>query len=34
MGTTEKISIHLSIWIPLIFLTFINSTILLKVNEK
>ncbi len=34
MGTTEKISIQLSIWIPLVFLTFVNSTILLKVNEK
>ena len=34
MGTTEKISVQFSIWIPLIFLIITNSIILHKVNEK
>ena len=34
MGSTEKISVQFSIWIPLIFLIITNSIILHKVNEK
>ena len=34
MGKTEKISLVPSVWIPLIILIVINSTLLLKINEK
>ena len=34
MGKTEKISLIPSIWLPLIILIVINSTLLLKINEK
>ena len=34
MGITEKISIEIAIWTPLIFLSIINLTMLMKINEK
>ena len=34
MGSTEKIPLIFAIWVPLIFLTFINALTLVKINEK
>ena len=34
MGNTEKIPLILAIWTPLIFLSLINISMLLKINEK
>ena len=34
LGSTERMSILFSIWIPLIFLTSINFIMLKKINEK
>jgi lipopolysaccharide export system permease protein len=34
MGNTEKISVTISIWLPLFFLSFVNIIIVKKINEK
>ena len=34
MGETEKINLILSVWGPIIFLVIINSTFILKINDK
>ena len=34
MGKTEKISIEMSIWVPLFFLLLTNTIIAYKINEK
>ena len=34
MGSTEKLPLIISIWTPIIFLTLINLTMLLNINEK
>jgi len=34
LGTTEKISYAMSVWFPIILLFFINSIMLIKINEK
>ena len=34
MGNTEKISVTISIWLPLFFLSFVNIIIIKKINEK
>ena len=34
MGKTEKISLEISIWLPMIILILINSILLSKINEK
>jgi lipopolysaccharide export system permease protein len=34
MGSTEKIPLIISIWSPIVFLTLINLTMLININEK
>ena len=34
MGSTEKIPLMISIWTPIIFLTLVNLTMLININEK
>ncbi len=34
MGKTEKLSLYTSIWLPLLILTIINATLLMRINEK
>ncbi len=34
MGSTEKIPLTFAIWIPLIFLSIVNTLMLIKINEK
>jgi len=34
MGSTEKINIFIAIWAPLIILTTLNSSMLIRINEK
>ena len=34
MGTTEKIPLIVSVWTPIIFLTLVNLTLLVNINEK
>ena len=34
MGTTERISIIFAIWTPLVLLSIINLSMLIKINEK
>ena len=34
MGNTERISLYVAIWSPILFLTIINSLMLLRINEK
>ena len=34
LGSTEKIPLMISVWAPIIFLSFINLTMLTKINEK
>ena len=34
MGNTEKISLIISVWFPLFFLSFVNIIIVKKINEK
>ena len=34
MGNTERISLYVAIWSPILFLTTINSLMLLRINEK
>ena len=34
MGSTEKIPLMVSVWTPIIFLTLVNLTMLVNINEK
>jgi len=34
MGSTEKLPLMISIWTPIVFLSLINLTMLLNINEK
>ena len=34
MGSTEKLPLMVSIWTPIVFLSLINLTMLLNINEK